>query len=267
MAKQKREERKAQLFSSIGDVFRRHTKFLVLGMDNVTAAQLQDCKRAWKGRGEFLFRKNTVMKKALERMLGDDARSEAVREAIQGNVAFFFTNEEIKPIKDIIDSKKRQAFAKTGAVAQRDLWIEPMITTMDSEKAPYFQALGITYKITKSKLEIISRIKVLEEGKKVGPAQANLLSILNVQPFVYMMKILNVNEDGEFYEPWIVDVTRDDVVASCHGVVDAIAALSLATGTVTKASLRYSLVNAVRDAIALSLATGCKIKEAAPFLK
>lgn len=267
MAKLKRDERKALLFSKTTEIFQKYSKFLVLKMDNITSAQLQECKKAWRGKGEFLIRKNTAMKKALETIFKKDPKYEAILEAIVGNVAFFFTNEEIKPIKDIIDACQRQSFAKTGAIAQRDLWIEPMITAMDSEKAPYFQALGITYKITKSKLEIIARIKVLEEGKKVGPAQANLLSILNVQPFIYVMKIAQVNEDGVFYEPWIVDLTKANVIESCESAVANVAALSLATGTVTKASTRYNIVNAVKDAIALSLATGYKIKEAAPFLK
>lgn len=260
-----KKERKAQLFQKTIDTFRNYNKFLVVRMDNVTSSQLQECKKAWRGRGEFLIRKNTAMKKALGALLQEDPKYEEVMDLVQGNVAFLFTNEEVRPLKEIIENNQRKAYAKTGAIAQRDLWIEPMITAMDSEKAPYFQALGISYKITKSKLEIISRIKVLEEGAKIGPAQANLLSILDIQPFVYMMKIQKIYEGGCYYEPWIIDLGEEDIAKSYREIIGQVAALSLGTGTITKASVPYNMINAAKDAIAISLATDFKIKEAAAF--
>lgn len=267
MMKALRKERKEFLFQQTAEVFKKYDKFLVVQMDHVTSSQLQACKKAWRGKCEFLIRKNTAMRKALSDHFQEDPRYKDVMSAIEGNVAFILTNEDVKSLKEIIEENQRNASAKTGAIAQKDLWIEPMITSMDSEKAPYFQALGISYKITKSKLEIISRIKVLEEGVKVGPAQTNLLSLLDIHPFVYEMKIRSIYENGSYYEPWIIDVKKEDILEKCKNAIERVASLSLATGILTKASVPYLLINCARNAIAIAVASNFNLRETEPFVK
>lgn len=262
-----KKERKEFLFQQTTEVFKKYDKFLVVQMDHVTSSQLRGCKMAWRGKCEFLIRKNTAMRKALNEHFKDDPKYKDVMSAIEGNVAFVLTNEDVKPLKEIIENNQRKASAKTGAVAQKDLWIEPMITSMDSEKAPYFQALGISYKITKSKLEIISRVKVLEKGVKVGPAQTNLLSLLDIHPFVYEMNIRSIYENGSYYEPWIIDVQKDDILEGCKKAIERVASLSLATGILTKASVPYSLINCARDAVAIAVATNFRMRETEAFVE
>eukprot|EP00866_Antonospora_locustae_P002430 jgi/Antlo1/2430/2569 len=267
MLKALRKERKEFLFQQTAEIFKKYDKFLVVQMDNVTSSQLQACKKAWRGKCEFVIRKNTAMRKALNDCFKDNPRYKDVMSAIEGNVAFILTNDDVGFLKKIIEENQRKASAKTGAIAQKDLWIEPMITSMDSEKAPYFQALGISYKITRSKLEIISRIKVLEEGVKVGPAQTNLLSLLDIHPFIYEMKIRLIYENGSYYEPWIIDVKREDIIEKCKKTIERVASLSLATEVLTKASVPYLLINCARNSIAIAVATNFKLRETEAFVK
>ncbi|KAG0440193.1 60S acidic ribosomal protein P0 [Dictyocoela muelleri] len=259
MATDTAKERKQRLYARTQELFKSSKSFVVVSMENITALQLQNTKMSWKDSAEFLFGKNTTMKKAL-----NDMGVTEFDRFFKGNIAFIFTRD-IKTLKYDIMKNKRNAFAKVGAIAQDDMWIENMITTMGPDKTSFFQALGINTKITKGKVEIISRAQTLYKGQKVTPSQANLLKVMNIKPFVFYMEILAVYENGEFYSADILDITDEDINSSLTNSIQEIAAISLGAGVLSKASASYELSNAFRDIVKVSLASGFEIKESAAF--
>lgn len=259
MATDTSKERKQRLYARTQSLFKSAKNFMVVSMENITALQLQHTKMAWKDSATFLFGKNTTMKRAL-----NDMGVHEFDRFLRGNVAFIF-GEDARAIKRIIMENKRNAFAKVGAIAQQDMWIENMVTSMGPDKTAFFQALGINTKITKGKVEIISRAQTLQKGCKVTPSQANLLKVMNIKPFVFYMEILAIYENGEIYSADILDITDDDIASMIHSSVQEIAAVSLGTGVPTKASAGYELTNAIRDIVKISLGSGYEIKESAAF--
>lgn len=264
-----RKIRKKELFEKMMNTLRSYNDFLVVEMNNITSKQLQECKRCWRGKAEFLMLKNTSMRKALNDLIKEDKRHEKMLDSINGNVAFIMLKgEKIPEIKKIIGENERRDYARIGAVAQEDLWIEPHLTAMGTDKVPILTSLGITdYKITKSKVELTSKLRVLEKGVRIKPAQAELLGIMEIKPLVYMMKIQNIFEGGEFYEPWILDITPEDIENSYKQVLSEVAAISLATNILTQASVPYNLKNCFTDAIALSVAAEFQTIQSAAFMQ
>lgn len=260
MSKVSPKERKQLLFTHTKDYFTHYTQFIVVGLNNVTSSQLQSAKQAWQGKAEFLFGKNTTIKKALRDMGHEDIASR-----IFGNVAFIFTNGDVREIKQIVEDNKRNTFAKVGAIAQTDVWIEKKVTNMGPDKTSFFQALGISTKITKGKVEIIQNSKALTEGEKVTPSQANLLAIMDIQPFVYAMKLESIYGDKQFYEPWIADITDKDVESSLVEMAQRVTACALGMGTIVKTTVPFDTKNALRKVVALSLAIGYDVDLAKPF--
>lgn len=242
--------RKQLLFTRTKDLFTQYSTFTIINLNNITSNQLQQAKREWYGKAVFLFGKNTTITKALREIGRND-----IIEKIKGNIAFIFTNENIRDIKDILLNNSRDTNAKVDAIAQRDVFIEKQVTSMGPDKTSFFQAMGISTKITKGKVEIIQPSHVLKVGQKVTPSQANLLNIMGILPFTYSMKIENVY-DKEFYSPWIIDITDEDITDLLQDTVSRITALCLSTGTITKPSSHFLLRNAGRDVAALSLALG-----------
>jgi len=62
---------------------------------------------------------------------------------LKGNTGIIFSNGDLSDIKKIIDSEKREAPAKNGAVAPDDVWIRAGPTGLDPKQTSFFQALNI----------------------------------------------------------------------------------------------------------------------------
>lgn len=242
--------RKQMLFTRTKDLFTQYTSFAIVNLNNITSNQLQLAKREWYGKAEFLFGKNTTITKALSEIGRND-----IIEKITGNVAFIFTNEDIREVKKILTCNSRDTNAKVGAIAQRDVFIEKQITGMGPDKTSFFQAMGISTKITKGKVEIIQPSHVLKTGERVTPSQANLLNIMEIMPFTYAMKMENVY-DREFYEPWIADISDEDIKTLMQQTIGRATALALGTNTLTKTSAPFIARDALKQAVGLCLGLG-----------
>ncbi|KAM0673046.1 60S acidic ribosomal protein P0 [Gurleya vavrai] len=265
MTKITKKERKQSTFDRALDLFKSYDSFILVDMNNVTAQQLQNMKQAWRGNTEILFGKNTVIKKALEELAKENSAYNKIIEIIKLNVAFIFTNADQQEIKKIMLNNSRNTYASIGMIAQKDVWIEKHVTNMGPERTKFFQALNIFTQITKGKVEIKTACLALNKGDKVGPSQANLLTLLDIKPFTFHMNILKVYENEIFYEPWIVDVTEKTIEECFRKSVKEIGAIGLGCGISNKVTIPYEIINSYKDLISISLASGFEIKEAAAF--
>lgn len=119
-------------------------------------------------------------------------------------------------------------------------------TGLGPEKTSFFQALGITTKISRGTIEILasvltlflfdgwatlkvtlgceylvlkrnifplqSDVGLIKIGDKVGASEATLLNMLNISPFSYGLIIQQVYDNGSVYSPEVLDITE----ASLH---------------------------------------------------
>ena len=86
-------------------------------------------------------------------------------------------------------SHQVEAPAKAGAIAPRDVFIDPQNTGLGPEKTSFFQALSIATKISRGTIEILSKVHLIKVDEKVGASEATLLQMLKIFPFSYGFKI------------------------------------------------------------------------------
>jgi ribosomal protein L10 len=72
-----------------------------------------------------------------------------------------------------------------GLVAPCDVTIPAGNTGLDPSQTSFFQALNVPTKINKGTVEIVSDIRVIKQGEKVGGSEATLLAKLGIRPFSY----------------------------------------------------------------------------------
>lgn len=53
----------------------------------------------------------------------------------------------------------------------------------------------------------------MKEGEKVGPSEAALLNMLNISPFSYGLAVQMVYDSGTVFEPKILDIKPEDLLA------------------------------------------------------
>ena len=122
-------------------------------------------------------------------------------------------------------------------------------------KTSFFQALGVPTKIARGFIEIVSDVKVVEAGNKVGPSEASLLNLLGISPFTYGLTVSQVYDNGQVFPAEILDITDEELVGHFVSAIQTIASVSLAVNYPTLPSVGHSVINHYKNVLAVSIAT------------
>jgi large subunit ribosomal protein LP0 len=223
---------------------------------------MQQIRISLRGHAVVLMGKNTMMRKAIKGHLANNPKLEHLLNHIKGNIGFVFTKDELVSIRDMLLANKVRAPARAGAIAPLDVIVPAQNTGLGPEKTSFFQALNIPTKITKGTIEIIHDVNLIKTGDKVGMSEATLLNMLNISPFTYGLVVQKVYDSGTVFEPAILDITEADLKAKFLGGVARVAALSLAIKYPTVASVPHSIVNGLKNCLAVAAVTDITFKEA-----
>ncbi|CAI4991441.1 BTE_HP_G0049870.mRNA.1.CDS.1 [Saccharomyces cerevisiae] len=216
-------EKKAEYFAKLREYLEEYKSLFVVGVDNVSSQQMHEVRKELRGRAVVLMGKNTM-----------------VRRAIRGFLS------------DLPDFEKLVAApARAGAVAPEDIWVRAVNTGMEPGKTSFFQALGVPTKIARGTIEIVSDVKVVDAGNKVGQSEASLLNLLNISPFTFGLTVVQVYDNGQVFPSSILDITDEELVSHFVSAVSTIASISLAIGYPTLPSVGHTLINNYKDLLAL----------------
>jgi len=170
---------------------------------------------------------------------------------IKGNIGFVFTNDALPKVRDMILANKVPAPARPGAVAPIDVTIPAGPTGCDPGQTNFFQVLQVPTKIVKGQIEITTPMSLIKAGDKVGASEATLLTKLNIRPFSYGLIIEKVYDSGALFDVDILDIDDDALTLRFTDALNKLAAISLATGYVTQASMAHSMAAAFQTLVAV----------------
>lgn len=251
--------KKEKYEQKLTDLLTKYSKAFIVHADNVTSKQFQQIRAAIRLMNDstILMGKNTLMKRCFRLYMertGDETWAPILPELV-GNVGLVFTNGDLIETRDKIGEFKKGAPARVGLLAPLDVHVPAGPTGLGPEQTSFFQALNIPTKITKGTIEITSDVHLIKDGERVGPSQATLLGKLGIKPFSYGLAIINVFEGGALFSPKVLNITDDDLAASFGAGVRRVAALSLAIGYPTLASIPHSVINGYKNVLAISIET------------
>jgi large subunit ribosomal protein LP0 len=263
--KSKRRIRKESLKAKLDRLLNEYKNILICKVDNVGSNQMQKVRIALRGKAELLMGKNTLWRKVIREHAANNPQLDALLPHVWGNIGFVFTNKDLKEIREIVLKNKVPAAAKSGSFAPIDVFIPPGPTGLDPGQTAFFQALNIATKIARGSIEIINQVHLIKKGDKVTSSHVALLTKLDIKPFFYGVVVEKVYEGGSVYESKVLDLAPADLYAKFFAGVRKLAALSVAIGYPTIASLPHILGGGFRRLLAISLATNYEIKEAKLF--
>jgi large subunit ribosomal protein LP0 len=264
--KSKRKIRKESLKAKLDKLLNEYKNVLIVTVDNVGSNQMQKVRIALRGKAVMLMGKNTIMRKVIREHAEHNPKLEALLPHVWGNIGFVFTNDkDIRGIREIVLKNKVPAAAKSGTVAPIDVYVPPGPTGLDPGQTAFFQALNIATKIARGSIEIINQVHLIRKGDKVTSSHVALLSKLNILPFFYGIQVIKIYEDGTVYNSEVLDLQPADLYAKFFNGVRKIAAISLAIGYPTVASLPTIMSNGFRKVLAISFATDYDLAEAKQF--
>uniref|UniRef100_A0A7N6A8F2 Large ribosomal subunit protein uL10 n=1 Tax=Anabas testudineus TaxID=64144 RepID=A0A7N6A8F2_ANATE len=230
MPREDRATWKSNYFMKIIQLLDDFPKCFIVGADNVGSKQMQTIRLSLRGKAVVLMGKNTMMRKAIRGHLENNPALEKLLPHIKGNVGFVFTKEDLAEVRDLLLANKVPAAARAGAIAPCDVTVPAQNTGLGPEKTSFFQALGITTKISRGTIEILSDVSLIKTGDKVGASEATLLNMLNISPFSFGLIIQQVYDNGSVYSPEVLDITEASLHARFLEGVRNIASVCLEIG-------------------------------------
>jgi len=248
-------ERKTEYFEKLTELLSTHTKCFVVEVDNVGSKQLQDVRKGLRGKAEVLMGKNTMMRKCLKEFVKENPGSpvEKLIEQCRGNVGFVFTNGDLGDVREILESNTRPAPARVGAIAPIDVIIPKGPTGCDPGQTAFFQTLQIATKITRGQIEMVNDTALVAAGEKVTASQSAILQKLGIEPFTYGLNLKSVYDNGSLFDAKVLDITDDILAGKFCDALKSLAALSLALGYATQASVPHSIANAFKAILAVTI--------------
>ncbi|KAJ8285787.1 hypothetical protein GJAV_G00030950 [Gymnothorax javanicus] len=255
MPREDRATWKSNYFMKIIQLLDEYPKCFIVGADNVGSKQMQTIRFSLRGKAVVLMGKNTMMRKAIRGHLENNPALEKLLPHIRGNVGFVFTKEDLTQVRDMLLENKVPAAARAGAIAPCDVTVPAQNTGLGPEKTSFFQALGITTKISRGTIEILSDVQLIKTGDKVGASEATLLNMLNISPFSYGLLIQQVYDNGSVYNPEVLDITEDALRLRFLEGVRNIASVCLEIGYPTLASIPHSIINGYKRVLAVAVET------------
>jgi len=264
-AGQKRKERKKRYKAKFERALQQYQNVLVVTVDNVGSLQLQKIRIALRGSAEIVMGKNTLMRMIMREQIAANPKLEALLPCVRGNMGLIFTNGDLAKIRTIVTSNKVPAAAKSGTLAPVDVFVPAGPTGLDPGQTSFFQALNIATKIARGSIEIVANVHLIKKGDKVTSSAVALLGKLDIKPFFYGIVVTDVYENGSMYPVDILDITQVQLMDKFFGGVRRVAAIGLAIGYPTEASIGHTVANGFKRLLALSQSTGFEFTEAKAF--
>lgn len=251
-------ERKEEYFERMDTLLDTYTKVLIVSADHVGSMQFHNIRKSLRGIAEVLMGKNTMMRKVLSLFVAKnkDHPMEALGPYLKGNIGLIFTNKDLGIVTQVIEDNRAPAAATVGVIAECDVVVPPGPTGCDPGQTSWFQALNVPTKISRGQIEIVSELLLVKKGTKVGGSEAALLQKLDMRPFTYGLKLEQVYDNGSVFDAAVLDITEDDLERKFLDACRRMAAVSLASGYPTLASLPHSVGAALKRIIAVSAASG-----------
>jgi len=248
--------KKNAYFEKLIDLCHNYPNALIVHVDHVGSKQMQDIRVALRGKAIVLMGKNSMIRKALS--IGHerhpDAGMDKIKQIMVGNIGFIFaTDGTLDEVRETIGNFKVMSAAKAGQLSLVDWTIPSGPTGMDPSQTSFFQALNIGTKIVKGQIEITSPVNLITAGVKVGESEAALLTKLNIRPFSYGLVIDQVFDNGSLFSVDVLDIDDAYLATSFQLACSKLAAVSLAIGYPTQASMVHSIGNAFKNLVAVTL--------------
>ncbi|OHT01321.1 ribosomal protein L10 [Tritrichomonas foetus] len=254
-------KKKINFCNKLRDMFAKYDKIVLVSSENVNATQMLHIRHDLNGIAEIVFGKNSLMRRVVNELQKDYPSVAALDEYLNNGTGLIFTNNSFSKIKEIIDLHCVGSPAKVGAISPVDVIIPPMRTTLPPTQVSVLHSLGIQSKIFKGTIEITSQKELIKTGEKVGASEANLLSLLNILPFKYKLKVVKLYDKGTMHDPVILNINNEVLSSTFLAALTNVSSLSLGIGYCNKVSAHHMVGNAFKEVASVAVAIDYRIKQ------
>jgi len=169
-----------------------YDKMVIVNMNNIKSKQIQDIRKHLRKSSEIVVGKKSFLSYLLKSNKVEMSKWVSVKDCLSNNIGLIFTNSNLKLLNETFKQYFLTSFVSAGETAQKNIIIKKGIKNLSPSQTPFFQALGIPTRISKSSIEIIEDILLVSKNNVLNKSQEVLLKKLDIKPHKYGIKIKKI---------------------------------------------------------------------------
>ena len=246
------------------------TKSKVIGIveiGGIPAPQMQKMRKNLHEVGSIRSARNTLISRALDEAEKKVKGISNLKKSISGQSAIIATDTNPFKLFAKVKQTRTMAPAKGGETVNHDIEIKAGETPF--KPGPIvgeLQKVGIPAAIQEGKVVIKSDKLLVKAGEKIPADVALMLTRLEIFPIEIRMSLNSVFEDGNIYQPDVLDINIDEFLGRIRQASLNSLNLAVETGWANKTTIKPMVMKAYLNSF--NLAMKCKItnKETIKFL-
>ena len=246
------------------------TKNKVVGIvevGGIPAPQMQKMRKNLREVGSIRSARNTLISKALDEAENKIKGISNLKKSITGQSAIITTDTNPFKLFAKIKATRTMAPAKGGETANYDIEIKAGDTPF--KPGPIvgeLQKVGIPAAISEGKVVIKSDKLLVKAGEKINSDVALMLTRLEIFPIEIRMSLHAVFEDGNIYQPNVLDINIDEFLGRIRQASSNSFNLAIETGWANKFTIKPLIMKAYFNAFNLAMDRKITNKETIKFL-
>ncbi len=192
--------RKAKFIGELKEYLQKYRYFMLAGITGLPTSVIKESRRLLYQRGSILkVIKNTLFLIALKEV---GKYSDQFKDALRGQNAVIFTNENPFEIILFLDKQKILREARPGDIATKEILIPAGNTGIPPGPAiSLFNKLNIPIRVQEGSIWVARDTIVAKPGDVITPELADLLNKLGMKPIESKLNIKLIAMDGRVAKP------------------------------------------------------------------
>jgi len=246
------------------------TKNKVVGIvevGGIPAPQMQKMRKNLREVGSIRSARNTLISKALDEAEKKVKGISNLKKSITGQSAIISTDNNPFKLFAKVKATQTMAPAKGGETASYDIEIKAGDTPF--KPGPIvgeLQKVGIPAAIQEGKVVIKSDKLLVKAGEKIPADVALMLTRLEIFPIEIRMSLHAVFEDGNVYQPSVLDINIDEFLNRIRQASSNSFNLAIEAGWANKSTIKPLLMKAYNNSFNLAMECNITNKETVKFL-
>ena len=203
-------ERKREEVERLKSMLSAYKTVAIVNFRGLRAKQFQEIRRDFRGKCIIRVSKNSLIRFSLK-----DSGVEDMIPYVNDQTALVFSNLDPFELFKLIESSKKPAPIRAGAVAPKDIVVEAGETSLrPGPVVGELQRVGIPAGIERGKVVVKKRTVVVKAGERVSPEVADVLAKLEIYPVEEGLTLQAIydREAGILFLPDVLRIKPEDVL-------------------------------------------------------
>jgi large subunit ribosomal protein L10 len=258
---------KKEIFDDLLELLKKYSVVAVADLQKVRSSQIQEIRKKLRGKADFIVAKNTILRKACEKISGEKKDIDKFAESLTGSKVLIFTQMNPYELIIFLNKNKVRVSAKGGDVATSEIVIPAGNTGLQPGPViSEFNEAKVQTRIEGGSIFVAKDTVIARIGDVVPVKTASLLSKLGMKPMEAGLSLSYAYDNGSVLGPNELVFDLDQMKAEFSSAARLAFGVAVEANIMLPETAPVIISKAYRQAVAVSVESGFFTKQTANLI-